>query len=260
MCEFLHEKFNEGYNSNTLNTMRSSIIFFTLNSLNLEEDILIKKLFKYFFNFRPLKPKYTTFWPVSKLLEFLKTWFPIDSLDLKKLTLKTIALMALTSSDRGQTLHLASPKSMTISEDKVEFIILDRTKTTRKVLRPIIISCVSSTIPELDVANHVKAYLNLTKDHRKFDDKLFLSWKTLKPVSRQTLSRWLTTVLKSARINTDKYQAHSYRGSGLSKALKSGASVSQIVFAGNWSNSSTFFTHYNAPSDDSEIGRIILES
>lgn len=239
--------------------MRSSINFFTLNSLNLEDNILIKKLFRYFFNLRPIKPKYTTFWPVSKLLEFLKTWFPIDSLELKRLTLKTIALMALTSSDRGQTLHLARLKFMTISEDKIEFLILDKTKTTRKVLKPLIISCVSSSIPELDVANHVKAYLNLTKDHRK-NDNLFLSWKTLKPVSRQTLSRWLTSVLKMAGIDTSKYQAHSYRGSGLAKALKSGASIAQIVSAGNWSNSSTFFTYYNAPSEDSEIGKIILES
>ena len=89
ICEFLFDKFTEGYNSNTLNTMRSSINFFTANSLNLDDDIFIKRLFKYFYNVRPIQPKYKTFWPVSKLLEFLKTLFPLSDLNLKLLTLKT---------------------------------------------------------------------------------------------------------------------------------------------------------------------------
>ena len=238
--------------------MRSSLNFFLLNSLNLEDDIFVKRLFKFFYNSRPIQPKYKTFWPVSKLLEYLKSWSPLSSLDLKSLTLKTIALLALTTSDRGQTLHLISTKNISISDSKLKFVINEKTKTTRKFLKPQIISCVSSSVPELDVAEHVKTYLERTSPFRE-DTNFFLSWKTRKPVSKPTLSRWLTLVLKKAGIDTNKYQAHSFRGAGLSKALNSGASIAQIVAAGNWTNAKTFLNYYNAPSYDSDIGRIILE-
>ena len=220
----------------------------------------MKKLFKFFYNKKPLKPKYSTFWPVSKLLDHLKSWYPIETLDLRTLTLKTIALIALSCSDRGQTIHLASIKNMCISEDKIDFIINDKIKTTRKILKPHIISCISTNSPELDVCAHVKAYLQKTESYRTENGpfQLFLSWKTHRPVTRQSLSRWLTLVLKIAGIDISKFQAHSYRGAGLSKAIRSGASIPQIVKAGHWKNASTFKTFYNAPSYDSEIGKIIL--
>ena len=80
----------------------------------------------------------------------------------------------------------------------------------------------------------------------------------MKPVTKQSLSRWLTLVLKLAGIDTNKYQAHSYRGAGLSAAFSAGASISQIMAAGNWSNENTFRMYYNAPSTDSSIGNLIL--
>ena len=239
--------------------MRSSINFFTLNTLDLDENMFVQRLFKYFYKNRPLRPRYNTFWPVSKLLDVLKTWFPIETLDLRSLTLKVIALIALTSSDRGQTLHLISVKDMVISNDKIEFVIKKPTKTTRRILKPIVVTCVSSpTQEELDVANHVKVYLEKTKPYRTSHDNFFISWKTFKPVTKQSLARWLTLVLKIAKIDTSIFTAHSFRGAGLSKALSKGAPISQIVSSGNWSNVSTFLNYYNAPSYDSEIGNIIL--
>ena len=259
VCDYLNVKFEEGYNSSTLNIMRSSINFFTLSSLDLENNVCIKRLFKYFFNARPIKARYQTYWPVSKLLDLLTTWYPIDSISLKFLTLKVIALIALTSSDRGQTLHLASTKDMIVSDDKIEFIVRDKIKTTKKVLKPTVITCVSSHIEQLNVAAHVKAYLERTATFREPNSPLFLSWATHKPVTRQSLARWLTLVLKMAHIDTSIFKAHSYRGAGLSKALSKGASIKQIIESGNWSNATNFHRFYNAPSYDTPIGNLILE-
>ena len=147
---------------------------------------------------------------------------------------------------------------MVISDNKIEFVIKKPTKTTRRILKPTVVTCVSSPIQELDVANHVKVYLERTESHRDTHDKLFISWKTFKPVTKQSLARWLTLVLKIAGIDTSSFTAHSYRGAGLSNALSKGAHISQIVSAGNWTNVSTFLNFYNAPSYDSEIGNIIL--
>ena len=121
--EFLFSSFNSGLSASTLNLMRSSINFFTLNLINFEDDIICKRLFKFSYKQRPLRPRCTSYWPVSKVLNFLKSWYPIESLSLMQLPLKTLALIALSSSDRGQNLHLTSCKSMAISEDKVEFIL-----------------------------------------------------------------------------------------------------------------------------------------
>ena len=227
--------------------------------MDLENNIFIKKLFKSFFRTNPLKPRYSTFWPVKKLLDYLRTLHPIDDLSLKSLTLKTIALIALTSSDRGQTLHLASLKNMEILPDKIQFVIRDRVKGTRKVLKPTIITCISSDITELDVALHVKEYLLRTKDLRGSEDQLFISWASKKGVTRQTLARWLKLVLHLAGIDTTIFSAHSYRGAGLSKAYQKGASIDQVVAAGNWANADIFHTYYNAPSYETPIGALILE-
>ena len=88
--------------------------------------------------------------------------------------------------------------------------------------------------------------------------QLFLSWATKKPVTKQTISRWLKTTLDMAGIDTKQFSAHSFRGAGLSAAQAKGATLEQIVCHGDWKNVSTFKTHYAAPSQTTEIGKIIL--
>ena len=258
ICDYLYWKFKNNASTSSVNSIRSSINFFTLGLLDLENNIFMIRLFKYFYKERPLKPRYTTFWPVEKLLNFLKTWHPINDLSLKQVTLKTIALIALSSSDRGQTLHLANVKDMNVTPSKIEFVVRQKLKHTRNVLKPTIISCVKSNVEELDVSSYVAHYIELTKEFRGEEGALFLSWKTKKPVVKQSLARWLKLVLGMAGIDTANYKAHSYRGAGLSKAFQKGASLQQIVAAGNWKNASTFKNYYLAPSDESNIGNIIL--
>ena len=243
-----------------MNTMRSAINFFTLSSLDLENNILIKKLFKTFYQTRPIRARYSSFWSVAKLLAFLKSWHPMSSLSLRDLTLKTIALLALTTSDRGQTLHKARVDNMIFCENNnVQFIINEKLKTTRKILKPVTITCISAQEEEFNVAEHVKLYLQLTKDFRKDNKYLFISWKTKKNVSRPTLSRWLKLVLKLAGIDTAQYSAHSFRGAGLSNAFYKGAPINKIIEAGNWANVQMFWNHYHAPPSDSHLGHLILD-
>ena len=82
ICNYLLHMCNKSTSTSALNSIRSAISFFTLDKLSLSEAPSIKKLFKYFYKIKPLKPRYSTFWPVSQLLEFLKTWHPMASLSL----------------------------------------------------------------------------------------------------------------------------------------------------------------------------------
>ena len=251
--------FRSGFSSSYLNSARSALSFFCLDSQQLGSNLYILRLFKFFYLKRPLRAKYVTFWPVSSVINFLKVWHPFDELSLKELTLKTLALVALSSSDRGQTLHLMNIKDMEYEEEHINFIIRSRLKTTKRVLRPKIVKCVCTENAQLNVASYVAHYIEVTKQFRGSNDsQLFLSWKTHKPVSKQTISRWLTTVLDLAGIDTSKFQGHSFRGAGLSKAYNKGASLASIMAAGNWKSVNTFKSFYCAPSDSSTIGQLIL--
>ena len=263
ICEFLFSLFKENYSTSYINTARSAISFFTLDCLKLGSNVYLQRLFKHFYLVRPLKAKYLTYWPVSKVIRLLTSWHPVSELSLKQLTLKTVALIALSSSDRGQTLHAININHTEIHEDYINFIIRTRTKTTRRILKPIIVKCICTQGEELNVAKYVTKYLEVTEQYRRGSqppkDQLFLSWKTHCPVSRQTIARWLTLVLNLSGIDTSKFTAHSFRGAGLSKAFSKGASLSSIMAAGNWSNITTFKSFYCAPTYDSNVGQLILD-
>ena len=249
-----------------LNLARSALNFFSSNSLCLNEDPVISRLFQYFYRKRPKRVKYFTFWPVKQLLTYLSKLHPPSSLSVKLLTLKTLALIALTSSDRGQTIHLMNINNVVHTENGLEFVIFQRLKTTRRVAKPHVISCINSDEDSLNVCAYTKSYMertlplrmeSLNKGLEKPDD-LFISWITKRPVTRQTIARWLRQCLDLAGIDSNIYGAHSFRGAGLSAAYRNGASIQDIVKHGSWSNTETFQRFYHAPERDSQVGQIIL--
>ena len=64
----------------------------------------IPRFMKGLFNSIPAVPRYVQSWDVSYVVEYLKTLFPLESLDLKTLTLKLVALVSLSLAPRAQTL------------------------------------------------------------------------------------------------------------------------------------------------------------
>lgn len=55
-----------------------------------------------------------------------------------------------------------------------------------------------------------------------------------KPVSPNTVSRWIKSFLKSAEINTEVFGAHSTRSAFASKASTSGVSLGVVLRAESW--------------------------
>ena len=65
----------------------------------------------------------------------------------------------------------------------------------------------------------LKEYLYRTKHLRKDSSKLLISYvKTHKDVSRDTVARWIKTVLDRSGIDTKMYGAHSVRAASTSRA------------------------------------------
>lgn len=117
--------------------------------------------------------------------------------------------------------------------------------------------CVTHQNEALNVALYVADYIKATAPFREAiamenSKQLFLSWATKKPVTKQTLVRWLRTALELAGIDTAQFVA------GLSAAHKEGASIEQIVKHGEWKGASTFQKFYAASSNDTTVGQIIL--
>ena len=228
----------------------------------------VVRLFNYFYKTRPNFPRYLVTWDVGIVLKFLAKWHPIDKLTLKQLTLKTVALVALTSSDRAQTIHALRADSVHVSSEGLVFVVPSILKHSRRGNPASKVVCVSWDAPELNVADYVLAYMNKVLKFRrkswekdKIDSKqLFLSHRTGKPVKKQTISRWIREVMEMSGIDTSKYAPHSSRGASISEATRRGASVDKLMKQGNWSNLGTYSRFYNRELDETPVGRLILQA
>ena len=275
ICEFLLFMFKSktpsgmDYSSGALNKLRSSLSFFVQYDFpNLGREMPVVRLFNYFYKSRPSFPRYTVTWDVGLVLRFLAQWHPKESLSLKQLTLKTVALIALTSSDRAQTLHALQVDCAHVSPEGLVFVVPSRLKHSRRGSSVSKVVCVEWDAPELNVSDYVLFYMNKTfkyrlkywKTHKVEAKQLFLSHRTGKPVLRATISRWIREVLHCSGVDTDTFAPHSTRGASISEAARRGASPAQIVAQGNWTNLGTYQRFYNREVHDTPIGQLILQA
>lgn len=209
-----------------------------------DNSFLIPKLMKGFFNSRPVKPRPIFVWDVSVVLKFLSTLFPVEELTLKLLTFKLIALIALTTASRAQTLSALDISLLSKFHDRYIFQFKQLLKTS-KPGKPAPTCVLHRYIKEeLCVIHTLDEYLKRTKTKRK-STKLFVSFLTFKSVTTCTLARWLRQVLQLAGIDESNFSAHSFRGASASKALQLGVSINDIMKTANWSSSKTFYRFYH---------------
>ena len=57
-------------------------------------------------------------------------------LPVQQSTIKTVALIAITTSDRGQTPHLIDINEIHISDTSTSFTITNKLKTSNRILKP----------------------------------------------------------------------------------------------------------------------------
>ena len=178
-----------------------------------------------------------------------------------------MTLIALTASDRAQTIHALRVDRVAITNQGLEFVIFDTLKTTRSGQPPKVVKCVSWDAEELDVSFYVQKYMDKTfvfrcRSYKKGLGKptqLFLSHRTGLPVSRSTISRWIKEVMRMVGIDVNIFSPGSTRGASVSAAARRGASLTQILLNGDWTNLGTYQRFYHRTVDDTPVGRLILE-
>ena len=262
--EFLVSLYKSGLGYSAINTARSALssILVLEDGVKFGEHPLVARCMKGIFELKPALPKYTEIWNVNIVLGYLRAAAPLRSLSLKQLTLNL--LLCLTMGQCGQTIHNFDVNYIQEMDDRYRITICEKLKQSKpgRHLAPIDLLS-SPSDKKLCVVEHLKEYLQRTKQLREEHSQLLISYvKPFKPVSKDTISRWVKQVLESAGIDINKYSAHSSRAASTSSCKAKGLSLAVIMNSAGWSNSSTFAKFYDKPIDtaSANFGSVLLNS
>lgn len=264
IIEFLTEVFNSGSQYGTVNCYRSAI---SLLVGPIAQDERLTRFFKGVFRLRPPLPRYNVTWDTSKLLDYLATLYPNETLSFEQLSKKCTTLLAIVTAHRVQTLSKISILNITACTDQIIIKIPELIKTSRLGNRqPTLYLPYFNERVEICPANTLNCYIEKSKEFRKSEQLFIGIRKPHNRVTSQTISRWIKTTLKDGGIDVSVFSAHSTRHAATSKAFKQGISLDLIFKTAGWSgNSTTFARYYSRPiaqsSDDfSALARTICSS
>lgn len=173
------------------------------------------------FNTRPPTPRYVDTWDPELVLDLLRGWSPASTIDFRTLTFKVVVLILLVSGQRIQTLSLLDVRHMLLGQKCITFRIFALLKQTRPGYKNPEVTLRAYPDKHLCVFTYLNEYLQRTRHLRKGHSKLFLTiQKPFTVASKDTITRWVQTVMKLAGINTDLYAPHSIRCTSSSAAKR----------------------------------------
>ena len=209
--EFLHHQYQNGLSYSGINTARSALstVIFLPDGSSFGNHPLVSRFLKGVFESRPSLPRYKHIWDVSVVLDYLKTLPSLEESNLKDIPHKTVMLVALLSGQRCQAVHALTISGMRTTSVTVHFEITKLLKTSKPGKHQGHLEF-KSYPADLCVVTCLKRYVELTEPVRDGHDPFWLSYtKPFKPVSRDTVSRWIKNVLEKAGIDTTLFSAHS---------------------------------------------------
>ena len=261
--DFLQSLLDGGLGYSALNTARSALsaVLILPQNVPFGSQNEVKLFMKGAFNQKTPTPRYVSTWDPSQVLKFLESWTPASDLSLEKLTIKTILLILLVTGQRTQIITSLDLNSMKKSSDSFEFAIkLTDLKQGRANYKPkAILLKQYETNKKLCIFHYLSIYLQRTALLRKSFTKVFLTTKKPhRPVSKNSVSRWVKNLLGLAGIDTNIFSAGSTRAAATSKAMSQGANIDQILSMGGWSNLNTFNKFYNRPILQPDVALHVL--
>lgn len=90
------------FSYHTFNAHKAAIVqtLSVCSNFSFAQDPMIIRFMKGDFLAKKPKPKYISTWDVGSVINYLKSLYPFENLDIKSLTLKTALLKALTTAQR----------------------------------------------------------------------------------------------------------------------------------------------------------------
>lgn len=236
-----------------LNTARGALssLGIVLDGCRVGNHPLVVRFMKGVFNIRPPQPRYTVTWDVAPVLDTLSSLHPLHTLSLKYVTLKLVTLMALTQAARVQTLHLLVLNDIISGEDYFSVQLggsLKQCRPKHNIRRVKFVAFPGDD--SLCVFTTLKHYILRTETLRQPSssaaDKLLISFiKPHKPVTGNTIARWIKSMLAISGVDTSKFTAGSVRPAAASKAKAMAVPISCILEKAGWDRESTFTKFYD---------------
>ena len=162
VTQFLTQSDLQKASYSTLNIYRSALSLLNLNDLG--KDPGLARFFKGLSVIKPQKPKYDSIWDPEPVINYLEKLQPNEEISLENLTKKSVTLLALSTAQRLQTLAIISIDNISISEEKLQIEVPDRTKTSgRNRTQPFLNIPKFENRPNLCVVAVIQAYLRRTK-------------------------------------------------------------------------------------------------
>lgn len=260
---FLTELYEKGLGYSSINTAKSALssILGYVDKCSIGQHPLIIKFMKGVSKLRPPMSRYSVTWDANKVLELFTSWEDNEVLCIKKLSIKLVSLMALTTAQRVQSLAAINIKNITWG-NPTQIKLSDNLKCT-SISRPnpVLIVNEFKQNNKLCVLSCLKVYLNRTNSLRKSDNLFISITKPYCKVTPATLSRWLKIGLSLAGVDISIFKGHSFRHAATSKAAGCGVSVDCILSRVGWSaKCQTFAKFYNRPVDNRiQFGESILQ-
>lgn len=259
--DFLTSLFHAGLKYRTINGYRSmlSSVLDPVEKIPIGQHPYVIRLLRAVFNERPPLKSLVPEWDLLLVLGCLKKapFEPLSETSLKLLTWKTCFLVAITTFRRCsdlQSLQLGEG-SANVTKQGVTFRRIGLSKQDRPnhFSKNIFVPALPHN-KLLDPKRALTYYLKKTEVFRRNDKgedtvKLFLARKKPhKPVTSQTISRWLVELIqfcyKQENKVPGKVKGHSTRSIGPSWALFRGASLQQVMETADWSRETTFTRYY----------------
>lgn len=144
--------------------------------------------------------------------------------------------MSLLSAQQGQTIHYLSLEDMVVSETSVTFVVSKPLKQSKPGSKPNVVEFVAYP----DNPN-ICALLGDAP-------QLFVSYfKPFKPVSCETISRWVKAALQKSGIDVNFFKPQSTRAAATSKAFLKSIPLEHNLSVAGWTSSATFAKFYKKP-------------
>ena len=258
--EFLTELYDLGLGYSSINTARCALsaILECPSSSNstFGQSVDVKRFMKGIFQSRPALPRYNKTLDVQTMLQYLSSMKDTKDLTLKDLSLKLVILVALTTVQRGQSLHLMDTANMVHEQNSLVFMLGSAIKQTKPGRSSSERTTKLTAYPpdeKLCVVRTCLIYLEKTKSLRGTETQLFITHqKPHKKASRDTIRRWIKQIMATAGIDVTVFKPHSVRAAVTSKAKLNNASTSDIMKAAGWTSTATFAKYYDKPIDLAE--------
>ena len=252
VLEFLHvlRKRNLGYS--VLNSARGMLSSFaTFEGYDAGKHPLVCRYMKGVYNSNPSLPKQSFTWDAGAVVRYLSSVTPKSLLDISR---KLASLLAILCGQCGrEILSVMDIRNTTIEENFLIIRIGDQLKTSDIKLHVREIKFPVYKNANVCPVKLFKQYIDVTKSLRGSTTCLFITTsKPYRPASKDTLARWIKSVLHDAGIDMTIFTPHSTRSASTSKAATK-VPIETVLKTGGWRSMPTFTNHYNKQIVNSEM-------